>query len=70
MGAALTDFGKKCHTETDLINDKQRENRKLLFDAMTKAGFINYPLEWWHYSFGDVHWAAYTNHTECPYGFI
>ena len=31
-----------------------RKNRKILYDAMKKAGFVNYPNEWWHYSFGDV----------------
>ncbi len=70
MGAELTDFGKKCHTETDLITEKQKQNRRALFDAMTKAGFVNYPLEWWHYSYGDRHWAAQTNRGECQYGFI
>jgi len=31
-----------------------RKNRKLLYDATIKAGFVNYPNEWWHYSYGDV----------------
>lgn len=34
------------------------ENRKLLFDCMGKSGFVNYPYEWWHWSFGDKYWAA------------
>jgi D-alanyl-D-alanine dipeptidase len=24
---------------------------------MTEAGFVNYPLEWWHWSYGDKYWA-------------
>ncbi len=70
MGTELTDFGVKVHTENDLITDEQRKNRKLLYGAMIKAGFVNYPLEWWHYSYGDRMWAAYTSRNECFYGAI
>ncbi len=70
MGTKLTDCGIKVHTENNLITDEQRKNRKILYDAMTKAGFVNYPLEWWHYSYGDRMWAAYSRKTECFYGSI
>ena len=33
------------------------ENRRLLYYAMTTAGFANYPGEWWHYDFGNQRWA-------------
>ncbi len=68
MGTTLTDFGKKVNTFCDEITSKQEENRKLLFEAMTMAGFVNYPLEWWHYSYGDRMWAAYTKKDKCFYG--
>ncbi|MBP9732671.1 MAG: D-alanyl-D-alanine carboxypeptidase family protein [Candidatus Magasanikbacteria bacterium] len=68
MGTSLTDFGVKVHTENDLITEEQRKNRKLLYEAMTKAGFVNYPLEWWHYSYGDRMWSAYTQRDTCFYG--
>jgi zinc D-Ala-D-Ala dipeptidase len=68
MGTTLTDYGVKVHTENDLINDEQRKNRKLLYESMTRAGFVNYPLEWWHYSYGDRMWAAYSRNQECFYG--
>ncbi len=29
-----------------------RSNRRLLYWAMSAAGFVNYPYEWWHYDFG------------------
>ncbi len=70
MGTTLTDFGERVSTHSNLITDKQKENRKILYDAMTKAGFVNYPLEWWHYSYGDRTWAAYTKQKECFYGRI
>lgn len=34
-----------------------RENRRLLFWAMTNAGFQNYNGEWWHFDFGNQRWA-------------
>lgn len=27
---------------------------------MTEEGFVNYPAEWWHFSYGDKMWAAYS----------
>lgn len=36
-----------------------RENRRLLYMVMTKAGFTNLPSEWWHYDYGDRFWAYY-----------
>lgn len=68
MGTSLTDFGEKVYMHTNLINEEQKKNRKTLRDAMTKAGFVYYPLEWWHYCYGDRMWAAYNNKTECFYG--
>lgn len=35
---------------------------------MEKAGFQNYPFEWWHYCYGDRMWAAYSGKKTCFYG--
>jgi len=43
-------------------------NRRLLFDALETQGFRNYPLEWWHYSYGDSGWAYRVHRRTCPYG--
>lgn len=32
-------------------------NRRILYHAMTAAGFTNYLAEWWHYDFGNQRWA-------------
>ncbi|MEQ2026975.1 M15 family metallopeptidase [Xenorhabdus szentirmaii] len=37
--------------------------RRLLYQAMTQAGFSNYPTEWWHYDYGNSLWAFYKNQT-------
>lgn len=34
-----------------------RHNRRLLFNVMCEAGFVNYHAEWWHYDLGDAIWA-------------
>ncbi len=45
------------------------EGRKVLFDALVRAGFTNCRDEWWHYSYGDSAWAVRLGLTECKYGF-
>lgn len=68
MGTSFTDFGKKVHTNSEFVSNEQRKNRKMLLDLMTEVGFVNYPLEWWHYSYGDRMWAAYSGQKKCFYG--
>ena len=29
----------------------------MLGEALTSAGMVNYPTEWWHWSYGDRYWA-------------
>lgn len=36
-----------------------RRLRRMLAAAMLSAGFAPYPLEWWHWSYGDDVWAAH-----------
>lgn len=33
-----------------------RDKRRLLYWAMTLAGFTNIPAEWWHYDWGNQQW--------------
>lgn len=37
-----------------------RDLRRLLALAMTRAGFVQHPQEWWHWEFGTRYWAAVT----------
>lgn len=46
---------------SDFISEAAKENRKILIEGMEKAGFINYPTEWWHWSYGDCYWACLTH---------
>ncbi|WP_326954540.1 M15 family metallopeptidase [Amycolatopsis sp. NBC_01286] len=40
----------------------------LLIGAMSAGGFVNYPSEWWHWSYGDRYWALATETAHAPYG--
>lgn len=59
-----------CATAAAGIGARARENRALLIAAMTREGFVNYPAEWWHFSYGDRYW-AYQSGAECArYGVV
>ena len=45
-----------------------RDNRRLLYHAMSEQGFTNLPSEWWHFDFGDQLWAYYGDHSQAIYG--
>ena len=55
--AMPADVEERTFTDSPLISDIQRRNRSLLIEAMTTAGMVNYPSEWWHWSYGDKYWA-------------
>ena len=68
MGTEFDSFSEKTHTDYFERGSscEIRNNRRLLYYAMTRAGFTNLPSEWWHYDFGDRFWAYY-NHTAVLY---
>jgi len=53
MGTAFDLFDLRANTESPEITDAQRAHRQRLLAAMAAMGFVNYPLEWWHYSRRD-----------------
>ena len=44
------------------------KNRQILAEAMGAAGFTNYPMEYWHWSYGDVMWAELNHKSQAFYG--
>jgi D-alanyl-D-alanine dipeptidase len=50
-----------CFTNAENISDIAKRNRKILITALSEAGFVNYPTEWWHWSYGDRYWGYHTN---------
>lgn len=63
MGTEFDDFTNLAQTayfETNGMAGEAeafRNTRRLLYNMMTAAGFVNYSEEWWHYSYGDRLWA-------------
>lgn len=62
----MFDFGTRFHeystatwTKSRHITKAQAKNRRTLVRVMRRQGFINFPAEWWHFSYGDRTWAAY-----------
>jgi D-alanyl-D-alanine dipeptidase len=41
-----------------------RKNRDMLVQALHEVGMVNYPDEWWHFSYGDRLWAEVTGRDE------
>ena len=59
MGTQYLEHNQRTKTRCKSLTEEQRRNRGILVDAMQRAGFMNYPAEWWHFSYGDKMWAAY-----------
>jgi len=58
MGTEAGIFSKETYTDSVNISEIAKKNRKMLILVMEKSGFVNYPTEWWHWSYGDRYWAA------------
>ena len=50
MGGTFDLFSEISHPDYKKLTKKQKKNRKILYDAMTKAGFKNIDSEWWHFT--------------------
>jgi D-alanyl-D-alanine dipeptidase len=60
--------GGRCYFAADGISREARANRNLLSRVLCREGLVNYPTEWWHYSFGDRYWALATGAGAALYG--
>ncbi|MCC6444622.1 MAG: hypothetical protein IT210_14340 [Armatimonadetes bacterium] len=47
-----------------------KENRRMLIEAMSRAGFSNCYDEWWHWSYGDSGWACRLGKPFAIYGML
>lgn len=54
------DYDESAYTDFQGLNEEQNKNRQMLIQVMTKTGFVNYPYEWWHWSYGDRYWGFMT----------
>jgi D-alanyl-D-alanine dipeptidase len=68
VNATPPEHDTACFTTSTLIDAEARTNRNTLIAAMTATGFVNYPSEWWHWSYGDRYWAFVTGPNHARYG--
>lgn len=73
MGIHLDDTyqditGVYCKTDSEVISDKAKDYRKTMNKALQDVGFVNYPTEYWHWSYGDRYWAYQTKQKFAFYG--
>ncbi|WP_239138027.1 M15 family metallopeptidase [Sphaerisporangium rufum] len=57
-----------CYTASREISGEARRNRRTMGGALAAAGLVNYPTEWWHWSYGDRYWAFLTGAGRALYG--
>lgn len=60
----------KCFTLSENISELAKNNRKILNDALSDEGFVNYQFEFWHWSYGDQWWAYQTKNPNAIYDII
>jgi D-alanyl-D-alanine dipeptidase len=54
----MTDVtGVLSYTHSKLISEEARLHRQILSQCMEAVDFVNYPTEYWHWSYGDRYWA-------------
>ena len=57
-----------CYFAAENVSAEARHNRAVLADALEGAGLVNYPTEWWHWSFGDRYWALSRGEAHAVFG--
>ncbi|MGW3601264.1 M15 family metallopeptidase [Micromonospora sp. NPDC005161] len=60
VDATPEDSADACFTDAPTIDGAARRHRQIMVDALGGAGLVNYPTEWWHWSYGDRYWAVTT----------
>jgi D-alanyl-D-alanine dipeptidase len=69
MGTEVNDTDlPTCHTAFADGDARVRERRAILGSALAAVEFVNYPTEWWHWSYGDRYWACVTGAAHARYG--
>lgn len=75
MGIDINDWDATRDTELFFtacpkISEEAKKHRAIMGGALEKAGFVNYPTEYWHWSYGDRYWAYHTGHPHAFYGSV
>lgn len=68
VNASPGESGGRCCTAAPDVDPAARHTREVLGAALRVVGLVNYPTEWWHWSFGDRLWALTTGAPSAVYG--
>lgn len=72
MGTAIDATPEQSHNacffHATNISAQARLNRDLMAAVLHDVGCVNYPTEWWHWSYGDKYWALLTGAPAALYG--
>lgn len=73
MGILVKDWiedadGSLSQTNSQRISAAALQHRNIMNKTLSTVGFINYPTEYWHWSYGDRYWAHQTGHQQAIYG--
>ncbi|MBS0288859.1 MAG: D-alanyl-D-alanine dipeptidase [Proteobacteria bacterium] len=60
--------GQLSRSLSTKISRQARKNREIMADALRAVGFVNYPAQYWHWSYGDQYWAYQTHQDYAVYG--
>lgn len=67
VNATPEDSAGACYFAADNVSSEARQHRRVLAAALEEAGLVNYPTEWWHWSYGDRYWAFVTDQPAAIY---
>ena len=68
IDATPEESANACLFAATNIDRAARANRDLLASVLIAQGMVNYPTEWWHWSYGDRYWAFSTGADCAVYG--
>lgn len=73
MGIYVKDWmddidGSLSATSSIKISAEARKNRNIMSEALSSVGFVNYPTEYWHWSYGERYWAYQMHKANAIYG--
>lgn len=67
-GWVTDDAHNKIQTDSTKISPQAHEMRHIMGEALLTEGFINYPYEYWHWSYGDRYGAYISGAPHALYG--
>ncbi|MDR3646309.1 MAG: M15 family metallopeptidase [Candidatus Babeliales bacterium] len=75
MGICVKDWlsdvtGELSATNSNEISEEAKKHRKIMSEVLEAVGFVNYPTEYWHWSYGDRYWAYHKQSDNALYGMV